>query len=116
MASPPSWPPARGLLAFTGVAAVVIAGLVVIVVVWSGATLGGDPSALAQVKLQPFAGTLAGAEAFGPNGQEIPVAVHDGRLTPLAPITPGRADLGPRSGFAARAGSAGRSGASGSSG
>jgi peptidoglycan hydrolase-like protein with peptidoglycan-binding domain len=79
----------RGLLLFTAVVVVAIAGLAVIVTVWSGATLASDPSALAQVKLQPFAGTLVRAEAFGPNGQEIPVAVHDGRLTPLQPITPG---------------------------
>ena len=66
-----------------------IAGLIVIVTVWSGATLSSDPTALAKVELQPFAGTLVGAKAFGPDGRSIPVAVRDGRLTPLQQITPG---------------------------
>ena len=79
----------RGLLVFAGVAALAIAGLVVIVTVWSGATLSGDPTALARVELQPLAGTLVRAEAFGPDGLSIPVAVHDGRLTPLEQVTPG---------------------------
>jgi peptidoglycan hydrolase-like protein with peptidoglycan-binding domain len=79
----------RGLLVFAGAAALVIAGLVVVVMVWSGATLSSDPTALAKVELQPFAGTLVRAAAFGPDGRSIPVAVHDGRLTPLAQITPG---------------------------
>jgi hypothetical protein len=79
----------RVLLGVAGFAAVAIAGLVVILTAWSGATLSSDPSALAKVNLQPFAGTLARAEAFGPDGRSIPLAVHDGRLTPLAALTPG---------------------------
>jgi hypothetical protein len=79
----------RGLLVFAGAAALVIVALVVIVTVWSGATLSSDPTALAKVELQPFAGTLVRADAFGPDGRSIPVAVHDGRLTPLEQITPG---------------------------
>jgi peptidoglycan hydrolase-like protein with peptidoglycan-binding domain len=79
----------RGLLVLAGAAALVIAGLIVIVTVWSGATLSSDPTALAKVELQPFAGTLVGAKAFGPDGRSIPVAVRDGRLTPLQQITPG---------------------------
>jgi peptidoglycan hydrolase-like protein with peptidoglycan-binding domain len=79
----------RGLLVLAGAAALVIAALIVIVTVWSGATLSSDPTALAKVELQPFAGTLVGAKAFGPDGRSIPVAVRDGRLTPLQQITPG---------------------------
>jgi hypothetical protein len=77
------------LVVLAVVAALVIAGLVVIATAWSGATLSSDPTALAKVNLQPFAGTLVRAEAFGPDGRSIPVAVHDGRLTPLEQITPG---------------------------
>jgi hypothetical protein len=79
----------RLLLGVTGFAAVLIAALVVVLTAWSGATLSRDPSALAKVNLQPFAGTLARAEAFGPDGRSIPVAVHDGRLTPLGAVSPG---------------------------
>ena len=79
----------RGLALLAGLAGLVIAGAVVIVTVWSGATLSGDPTALAKVHLQPFAGTLERADAFAPDGRSIPVAVRDGRLTPLEQITPG---------------------------
>ncbi len=75
-------------LGLTGLVIVVL-GFVVIVTVWSGATLSGDASALAQVKLQPFAGKLASARAFAPNGSEIPVNVVGGRVTPLKKLNPG---------------------------
>ena len=79
----------RLLVGLAGVAVVLVGGLLVVLTAWSGATLSTDPSALARVKLQPFAGTLTRAEAFGPDGRSIPVAVEAGRLTPLAQITPG---------------------------
>jgi hypothetical protein len=69
--------------------AVVIAGLGVLVAVWSGVTLASDGSALAKLGLQPFAGSLVRASAVGPNGQAIRLAVHDGRLTPLTRVSPG---------------------------
>jgi peptidoglycan hydrolase-like protein with peptidoglycan-binding domain len=66
-----------------------VAAFAVVIALWSGATLTGDSSALARVSLQPLAGSLVSAAAFGPDGQRIPLAVRDGRLTPLATVTPG---------------------------
>ena len=68
---------------------VVIAAAVVIVTVWSGATLSADATALAKLKLQPFAGTLVRAEAFAPDGSAIPLRRDGGLLTPLEQVTPG---------------------------
>ncbi|MGH3002670.1 MAG: hypothetical protein ACRDM1_08440, partial [Gaiellaceae bacterium] len=65
------------------------AGLVAAVVAWSGATLAGDPSALARVELQPLAGTLEQARASAPDGTPIPLVVTQGRLTPRTRLTPG---------------------------
>ncbi len=55
----------------------------------SGASLASDPSALAKVSVQPLGGTIRHVEAFGPDGRPVPMAVHEGRLTPLAPLAPG---------------------------
>jgi lipoprotein-anchoring transpeptidase ErfK/SrfK len=80
----------RGLLAgFAGALVAVIAAAVLIVTVWAGATLSSDPSALAKVALQPFAGTLVRAAAFGPDGRSIPLRREGGRLTPLEQVAPG---------------------------
>jgi peptidoglycan hydrolase-like protein with peptidoglycan-binding domain len=64
-------------------------GLVAAVFVWSGITLGDDPSALAHVEVQPFGGTLERVRAFGPDGRRIPLTVEGGRLVPRARIRPG---------------------------
>jgi hypothetical protein len=56
---------------------------------WSGAKLVEDPSALANVELQPFAGSIARIRAAGPGGAAIPLEVHGRRLTPKARLTPG---------------------------
>src|SRR5580692_3129871 len=88
----PALPPPRRrgwLLWFAVVVALVVAGAGVLVALWSGATLSGDSSALAKVALKPFAGSLAHAKAFGPDGRPIPLTVRDGRLTPLRQVTPG---------------------------
>ena len=80
----------RGLLgALAGLAVVVVAAAVLIVTVWSGATLTADQTALAKVTLQPFAGTLVRAAAFGPDGSPIRLSRDGGRLTPLQLLTPG---------------------------
>ncbi len=87
---PPPGGHRRGwLVGFAACVAVLIAGLGVLVAVWSGATLSPDRSALAKVGLQPFAGSLVRATAFGPDGRTIPVAVTGGRITPLQQVTPG---------------------------
>ena len=65
------------------------AGAAAAVYLLSGATLAGDPSALARVRLQPFAGSLAEVRAFAADGKAIPLAVRNGRLTPERPLAPG---------------------------
>ena len=77
------------IIGFIAVVAVVIAGLGVLIALWSKATLEGDSSALARIGLKPFAGSLVRATAFGPDGHPIPLAVSDGRVTPLEAVTPG---------------------------
>ena len=65
------------------------AGAAAAVYLLSGATLAGDPSALARVRLQPFAGSLAEVRAFAPDGTAVPITVRKGRLTPSRPLGPG---------------------------
>lgn len=71
-----------------------VAGAALLVVVaavlfWSGATVSGDPAALARVGVQPLGGTLERARAFGPGGRSIPVAVRAGRVIPRLRLPPG---------------------------
>jgi len=68
---------------------VVLAALVVAALALSGASLASDPSALARVSVQPLGGTIERVEAFGPDGQKVPLTVQGGRLTPLKRLTPG---------------------------
>jgi hypothetical protein len=68
---------------------VVIIALVVAVLAWSGVTLASDSTALARVSVQPLGGTIERVQAFGPGGQRVPLAIHEGRLTPLTLLTPG---------------------------
>ena len=55
----------------------------------SGVTLSGDEAALASIHLQTFAGSLESARATTPADRPVPLAVHDGRLTPKVRVTPG---------------------------
>lgn len=59
------------------------------VLFWSGATLAGDPVALARVDVQPLGGKLVGAQAFAPDGTRIPLEVAGGKLTPRGDVVPG---------------------------
>jgi peptidoglycan hydrolase-like protein with peptidoglycan-binding domain len=90
---PPSAPRGRGLrravIGFTLVIALAAAGAVTAIVLWSGAKLTGDPSALARVDVQALGGKLLSERAFGSNGKAIPLSVLDGRLTPRVALTPG---------------------------
>jgi peptidoglycan hydrolase-like protein with peptidoglycan-binding domain len=75
-----------------GMAATLTVAIVVVVVTalaLSGVSLAGDPTALARVSVQPLGGTIERVEAFGPNGQRVPLAVEGERLTPLKRLTPG---------------------------
>ncbi|HST31940.1 MAG TPA: L,D-transpeptidase [Solirubrobacteraceae bacterium] len=76
------------LWTLAGVASLLVIAAVV-VLLWSGASLKGDATALARVSVQPFGGSVASVEAFGARGRRIPIAVQDGRLTPLQRLKPG---------------------------
>jgi hypothetical protein len=79
----------RLLVGFLIPLAIALVAFVVVVAVFSGATLERDPAALARVDVQPFGGKLVRVRAYGPGGREIPLSVHDGRLTPLERLSPG---------------------------
>src|ERR1700685_1528311 len=79
----------RALLGVAGTIALILVLLAVAALVWSGVTLAGDSTALARVTVQPLGGTIEHVQAFGPDGQRVPLAVDDGRLTPLKQLTPG---------------------------
>jgi hypothetical protein len=82
----------RGTRALFGMGAVVVIALVaavVAVLVWSGVTLASDSTALARVSVQPFGGKIEHVQAYGPDGQRIPMTVQGGRLTPQRRLTPG---------------------------
>ncbi|HEY5195651.1 MAG TPA: L,D-transpeptidase [Solirubrobacteraceae bacterium] len=79
----------RVLLVVGAVVGLLVVAFVVAVAVWSGATLKTDPTALAQVSLQPLAGSLEQASAFGRDGKSIPLSVRGGRLTPLTQVSAG---------------------------
>jgi hypothetical protein len=77
-----------------GVAAgVVAAGLGFAALVWvlSGVSLASDTSALARVDTKPLAGTVRLVEAWTSGGRRIPLALKQGRLTPLVKLRPGEA-------------------------
>ena len=66
-----------------------LAGFAVAAFSLSGATLASDPNALARVRTEALGGEIERVVATGPNGKEIPIAVHDGRLVPLRKLAPG---------------------------
>ena len=55
----------------------------------SSVDLSTGDSALAEVHLGTFAGTLDGAAARSAHGADVPVAVHGGQVTPLRHVAPG---------------------------
>src|SRR5271157_5126614 len=78
------------VLAVLGIVlAVAVVAFLLVGSTWSGASLAPDANALARLKLSPLAGSLSSAEAFGPGGQRIPLAVAGDRLTPLERLEPG---------------------------
>jgi hypothetical protein len=77
------------LWGFCTVVALALLGLAAAVLVWSGAALSADATALARVEVQTFGGALESARAFGPDGERIPLSVRGGRLMPQARLTPG---------------------------
>ena len=75
------------LIAFVGL--LVIVAVALVLALWSGITLSTDPTALARLDTQPFAGSLQSAVAYGSDGRRIPLSFVDGRLTPLVPVRAG---------------------------
>jgi L,D-transpeptidase catalytic domain len=55
----------------------------------SGVTLAADPSALARIRLQPFAGSIVSVRAAGPDGRGIPLTLRDRRLVPRELVAAG---------------------------
>jgi hypothetical protein len=77
------------LIGFGAVTLVLVAAAAAVVLLWSGASLTSDTTALARVSVQPFGGSIERVEASGPGGRHIPLAVEGGRLTPLHQLKPG---------------------------
>jgi hypothetical protein len=66
-----------------------LAALSAAALLWSGATLAGDPVALARVEVQPLGGKLQSAKAFDSRGRPLALTVQGGRLTPKTQVAPG---------------------------
>ncbi len=81
--------PLRLWLGILGTLAIVVLAFVIAVVVFSGASLASDPSALARLSVGPFGGTVESVHAFGPTGRPILLSIVEGRLTPRAKLSPG---------------------------
>src|SRR5580698_6546159 len=79
----------RVLLGLAAGIVVIVVLLAVAALVWSGATLASDQTALARVTVQPLGGKIVHVQAYGPNGRSVPLAIEGGRLTPLKRLTPG---------------------------
>jgi L,D-transpeptidase-like protein len=79
----------RALLGAALTLVVIVALLAVAVLAFSGVTLASDSTALARVSVQPLGGTIERVRAYGPDGRKVPLAIEDGRLTPLRRLTPG---------------------------
>jgi L,D-transpeptidase catalytic domain len=79
----------RTLIGVAAGVTLVIVLVALAAVLLSGATLASDPTALAHVSVQPLGGRIEQIRAFGPAGHTIPLAIHDGHITPLRRLTPG---------------------------
>jgi hypothetical protein len=79
----------RMLLGMAIVVIVAIAILLMAALALSSVSLAGDPIALARVSVGSLGGSIERVRAFEANGRVVPLAVKDGRLTPLRQLTPG---------------------------
>jgi lipoprotein-anchoring transpeptidase ErfK/SrfK len=77
------------LWAILAIVALAVVAVALAVALWSGASLSNDPSALARIELQPFAGKLVSATASGPDGRAVSLNRDGKRLTPTTLLTPG---------------------------
>ncbi len=69
--------------------AALVAAALAALLLWSGASLAADPSALARVHVDAFGGTLVSAKAERADGQRVALDVRGGRLTPRTRLAPG---------------------------
>jgi hypothetical protein len=74
-------------MGMTVLLAVVLVAIAVLA--FSGVQLAGDSLALARVSVQPLGGTIEQVKAYGPHGRSVPLALRDGRITPLRRLAPG---------------------------
>ena len=81
---------------------VIVVLLVVAALLFSGATLAGDSTALARVTVQPLGGKIERVQAFGPDGRRVPLAVRRRAPDAAEAADPGRAGIGGRGGSPAR--------------
>ncbi len=79
----------RVLIGGVAAAAILLAAFVAAAFGLSGASLGPDPTALARVEVQTFGGHVESVRATGPNGRQVPVALHGGRVIPTGKLSPG---------------------------
>ncbi len=79
----------RTLIGVGIVLGIALVALVVAALTLSGASLSGDPTALAKVSVQPLGGSVGHVEAFGPDGRPVAMSVRDDLLTPLHKLKPG---------------------------
>ena len=77
------------LWAVLTILALVVAAVAAAVLLWSRASLQTDPSALARIELQPFAGKLVSATASAPDGRAVKLNRDGRRLIPTTLLTPG---------------------------
>lgn len=67
--------------------------LLVVAAVWvvthAGASLGSDPTALAQVRVDSFGGTVRSISAVDHRGRRVALVVDGGRVTPRHKLRPG---------------------------
>ncbi len=66
-----------------------LAGFAAAAFALSGASVTHDPNALARVRTEALGGEVERVLATGPDGEEIPIAVRDGRLVPQRKLAPG---------------------------
>jgi hypothetical protein len=83
------WPKRLAVGAALLVPLLLVGGFLVAALGLSGARLGRDGSALASVETDAFGGEVESASATGPNGEDIPLTVHGGKLAPGKKLHPG---------------------------
>src|SRR5260221_5793480 len=79
----------RLLRTLVTLAALSLVGVCSAVWFWSGVRLAADPTAIARVDAQPFAGVLESASAVGPSGERIRLTIHGRVLIPRERLQPG---------------------------